>query len=174
MIKEMIEFFMTKDDVQIAGFTQPVIYENGERSYYKLDLITNQKTIVSYELAKRVGFIDGRNCPYVFKQETFDIVLKTATEAVSNGNPALIFLDEIGSMESKEKGHYQAMLQYIKSYKNSKKLCIVPTYIDIRKVEVEKLLQTLNITIPNITISVPTEKDTELQFFQKVYEFMKT
>ena len=142
----MIDFFINNDEIQISGDTQPSHFEDGDRNGYDLTVITNNRKLETYKFARLGKKAKPGLIPYIFEQNVFDLVLQTAKEINCSSKPAIVFLDEIGRLETMMgKGHHQAILQYLESFQNASKVYLIVTYNERRKDETMSYLSKLHV-----------------------------
>lgn len=172
-VKKMINFFLSKSDINVCGFYQPCLFKNNERKQYLLDVIDNDRKIHEFILANR---IENRKviCPYEFNQEAFEkakIIAKNAKYIKNIEKPVIIFLDEIGYIETQKGGHYDTLMSYVESFKEARKIILVLTYTDIRKDCVENLLKVI-LNAEKLDFNVNIKSNDINEFCENVYEFL--
>lgn len=178
LVKKMMNFFLDKSDVNVCGFYQPCLFENNQRKQYLLELLNNERKIHEFILANRDESKKHGNmkCPYEFNQTAFEnvkIAAKNAKCLMSSEKPVIVFMDEIGYIETQKGGHYEALVNYIESVRDAKKICFVFTYTDIRKECVEKLLNGIFDTPKtDLKINIKSSDEDIYKFCDDVYEFL--
>lgn len=145
-VRAMIDFFLSRDEVQVHGYTQPSHFEDGDRDGYDLTLITNERTLETHEFARLGKRARPGQIPYIFAQSVFDRVLLTAESIGGCAKPAILFLDEIGRLETMMgKGHHRAIQQYLQSLQCARRVYLIVTYNERRERETMDYLAQLHV-----------------------------
>jgi nucleoside-triphosphatase THEP1 len=151
-VRKVMDEFLVRDDVVVAGYSQPCLEQNGERVGYELEVICQDQTVKTVSLAKRKGRAKPGEIPFTFEEEAFALVEAEAGLFCSEGRPVLLLLDEIGRLEISKSGHFGSICRLVERLRPQ---VVVAVFNPIRRSEVLVLLAELGIPEPSISIETP-------------------
>ena len=173
IVKSLIDFFLNKHEIQLYGYSQPSHFEEGDRNGYNLILIQNDRTLEEFQFAR----LKKRSCPgqipYLFEDEVFKKVFNTANSLQDNGNPTLLFFDEIGRLELSGKGHYDAIAKFFEKLNKTQKLFIIVTFNERRKDEVFEFLKKFNAIESDYNIKVTDEETNPSKYAEEIFNIIQ-
>ncbi|KAH0791161.1 hypothetical protein GPJ56_004972 [Histomonas meleagridis] len=171
VVRQIIDSFVQRQDLQVAGYTQPSAFEDGDRIGYDLTLIKNDRTLETYKFARLGKHAKPGKIPYIFEPSVFDEVYNTACSIHSNGKPAIVFLDEVGRLETMQKqGHHKSILKYIEVFQNAKSMHLIITYNERRKDETAKYMDEIGAEQSTLSYDKSNESITVQDFCNQILE----
>jgi nucleoside-triphosphatase THEP1 len=152
-IERVLDTFLPRTDVQVAGYTQPKLTDGGERVGYALTVVRQNQTLVTVPFAKSNQNSKPGAIPFTFEDSAFSLLEAEAESFCTNGRPVLLLLDEIGRLETSHCGHFRSISRFVERLRTPS--VVVATFNPARRTEAQALLAEVGIPGPLMVIETP-------------------